>query len=63
MLVPPVETETTTHNPHQQHSLIPQGMGLQFFLVAGLFFLWGVPNNLNDVLIRQFMTSFAISRF
>jgi len=38
-------------------------MGLQFFLVAGLFFLWGVPNNLNDVLIRQFMTSFAISRF
>ncbi|HET9101516.1 MAG TPA: MFS transporter, partial [Acidobacteriaceae bacterium] len=62
MLVPPVETETTTHNP-QQHPLIPHGMGLQFFLVAGLFFLWGVPNNLNDVLIRQFMTSFAISRF
>jgi MFS transporter, FHS family, L-fucose permease len=63
MLLPPVETEPTTHNPHQQHPLIPQGMGLQFFLVAGLFFLWGVPNNLNDVLIRQFMTSFAISRF
>jgi FHS family L-fucose permease-like MFS transporter len=63
MLVPPVETETTTHNPRQQHPLIPQGMGLQFSLVAGLFFLWGVPNNLNDVLIRQFMTSFAISRF
>lgn len=62
MLVPPVETEITTHSPHQ-HPLIPQGMGLQFFLVAGLFFLWGVPNNLNDVLIRQFMTSFAISRF
>ncbi len=28
-----------------------------------LFFLWGIPNNLNDVLIRQFMKSFAISRF
>jgi FHS family L-fucose permease-like MFS transporter len=38
-------------------------MALQFFLVTALFFLWGVPNNLNDVLIRQFMTSFAISRF
>ena len=63
MLAPPVENETTAPNPHQQHPLIPQGMGLQFFLVAGLFFLWGVPNNLNDVLIRQFMTSFAISRF
>lgn len=38
-------------------------MGLQFALVTSLFFLWGVPNNLNDVLIRQFMKSFAISRF
>jgi FHS family L-fucose permease-like MFS transporter len=63
MLVPSVATEKTTDNPHAQHPLIPHGMGLQFFLVAGLFFLWGVPNNLNDVLIRQFMTSFAISRF
>ena len=62
MLVPPVETETTTNNPHH-HPLIPLGMGLQFILVAALFFLWGVPNNLNDVLIRQFMKSFAISRF
>jgi FHS family L-fucose permease-like MFS transporter len=24
--------------------------------------MWGVPNNLNDVLIRQFMKSFALSR-
>jgi FHS family L-fucose permease-like MFS transporter len=38
-------------------------MGLPFILVTSLFFLWGVPNNLNDVLIRQFMKSFAISRF
>lgn len=36
---------------------------LPFSLVTALFFLWGVPNNLNDVLIRQFMKSFAISRF
>ncbi len=63
MLVHSVATTSTTDNPHAQHPLIPHGMGLQFFLVAGLFFLWGVPNNLNDVLIRQFMTSFAISRF
>ena len=32
-------------------------------LVTALFFLWGIPNNLNDILIRQFMTSFAVSRF
>ncbi|MGD0830238.1 MAG: L-fucose:H+ symporter permease [Terracidiphilus sp.] len=43
--------------------LVPIGMGLPFILVTSLFFLWGVPNNLNDVLIRQFMKSFAISRF
>jgi FHS family L-fucose permease-like MFS transporter len=43
--------------------LIPAGMARPFLLVTALFFLWGVPNNLNDVLIRQFMTSFAISRF
>ncbi|MGC2398644.1 MAG: L-fucose:H+ symporter permease [Acidobacteriaceae bacterium] len=43
--------------------LLPKGLGVPFFLVTALFFLWGVPNNLNDVLIRQFMKSFAISRF
>jgi len=44
-------------------SLFPSGNFLPFFLVTALFFLWGVPNNLNDVLIRQFMKSFAITRF
>ena len=43
--------------------LFPTGSLLPFFLVTALFFLWGIPNNLNDVLIRQFMKSFAISRF
>jgi len=44
-------------------SLFPIGQMLPFTLVTTLFFLWGVPNNLNDVLIRQFMTSFSITRF
>ena len=43
--------------------LFPSGHLVPFILVTGLFFLWGIPNNLNDVLIRQFMKSFAISRF
>ncbi len=34
-----------------------------FVLVTALFFLWGIPNNLNDILIRQFMKSFEITRF
>ena len=44
-------------------SLVPKGLAVPFFLVTALFFLWGVPSNLNDVLIRQFMKSFAITRF
>src|SRR5246127_2351538 len=44
-------------------SMFPAGQMLPFTLVTFLFFLWAVPNNLNDVLIRQFMKSFAISRF
>ena len=43
--------------------MLPPGVLLPFVLVTGLFFLWGMPNNLNDVLIRQFMKSFAITRF
>src|SRR5712671_3685796 len=43
--------------------LVPKGLAIPFFLVTALFFLWGVPSNLNDVLIRQFMKSFAITRF
>ena len=45
------------------HKLIPPGALLPFIFVTALFILWGILNNLNDVLIRQFMKSFAISRF
>src|ERR1700751_5745679 len=45
------------------HALFPAGQLTPFILVTFLFFLWGIPNNLNDVLIRQFMKSFEISRF
>lgn len=45
-----------------QHRLYPPGQLLPFVLVTALFFLWAVPHNLNDVLIRQFMKSFAINR-
>ena len=43
--------------------LFTQGNTLPFVLVTALFFLWGIPNNLNDVLIKQFMKSFEMSRF
>ena len=43
--------------------LFPKGNLLPFTLVTALFFFWAIPNNLNDVLIRQFMKSFEIGRF
>ncbi len=42
--------------------LIPPGRMLPFLVVTVLFFLWAIPNNLNDILIRQFMKSFNINR-
>ena len=51
------------HNSPEKPPLLPQGYRLLFGLVTALFFLWGIPNNLNDVLIRQFMKSFVMTRF
>jgi MFS transporter, FHS family, L-fucose permease len=42
--------------------LIPRGRLVPFIVVTALFFLWAIPNNLNDILIRQFMKSFEINR-
>ena len=61
MLVP--QSTNATVAKDSAPPLVPKGLAVPFVLVTALFFLWGVPNNLNDVLIRQFMKSFAISRF
>jgi len=42
--------------------LFAPGNILPFIIVTALFFFWGIPNNLNDVLIKQFMKSFEITR-
>jgi len=49
-------------DPGFEAPLIPQGRFIPFIVVTALFFLWGVPNNFNDILIRQFMKSFEINR-
>jgi FHS family L-fucose permease-like MFS transporter len=43
-------------------SLITPGYTLTFILVSALFYLWALPNNLNDVLIPQFMKAFELNR-
>src|SRR6202023_164341 len=63
MMQGPTSVEQNTSGQAGGHGLFPSGQLVPFILVTALFFLWGIPNNLNDVLIRQFMKSFAISRF
>jgi FHS family L-fucose permease-like MFS transporter len=57
------EAQSPTSPPQFAARLFPAGHLVPFILVTVLFFLWGIPNNLNDVLIRHFMKSFAITRF
>jgi FHS family L-fucose permease-like MFS transporter len=56
------ESQPALKNPNIHARLVPVGRMLPYFLVTALFFLWAIPNNLNDILIRQFMKSFEISR-
>src|SRR5882724_5742313 len=63
MMQGPTSVEQNASSQAIGHGLFPTGQLLPFILVTALFFLWGIPNNLNDVLIRQFMKSFAITRF
>lgn len=62
--LPSIETAAPSRShPRAASHLFPAGQLVPFVLVTVLFFLWGIPNNLNDVLIRHFMKSFAITRF
>lgn len=41
--------------------IFPRGQLLPFFLVTALFFIWGMSNNLTDILVQQFRKSFELS--
>jgi FHS family L-fucose permease-like MFS transporter len=61
--IPAGSASSETLNNEDIHArLIPPGRMLPFLVVTVLFFLWAIPNNLNDILIRQFMKSFDINR-
>jgi FHS family L-fucose permease-like MFS transporter len=53
--------ESSQNNEDIEAPLIPAGRLLPFLVVTPLFFLWAIPNNLTDILIRQFMKSFGES--
>src|ERR1700712_1774173 len=43
--------------------VFPVGQMTLFVLVTVLFFLWGMSNNLTDILVQQFKKSFELSQF
>src|SRR5271157_1392895 len=59
----PVANVSNTAKTPTASGIFPAGQIVLFILITALFFLWAIPNNLNDVLIKQFMKSFEISRF
>jgi FHS family L-fucose permease-like MFS transporter len=56
-------TRNSSTNSDQHPPLFAPGNMLPFFLVTALFLFWGIPSNLNDILIKQFMKSFELTRF
>src|ERR1700736_6598128 len=47
----------------QGQPVFPRGQMTLFVLVTVLFFLWGMSNNLTDILVQQFKKSFELSQF
>jgi len=58
----PTPVVNVTSGSERHAPLVPRDRMLPFVLVTALFFLWAIPNNFNDILIRQFMKSFEINR-
>jgi FHS family L-fucose permease-like MFS transporter len=54
---------TSERRSLSEPGIFSPGNRLVSVLVTALFLLWGIPANLNNVLIKQFMKSFEISRF
>jgi FHS family L-fucose permease-like MFS transporter len=60
--VPVTGTKTSTATGGK-HPVFPVGNLLPFVLVTVLFFLWGMSNNLTDILVQQFRKSLELSQF
>src|SRR6201997_5678183 len=46
-----------------KRAVFPTGHMVLFSLVTVLFFLWGMSNNLTDILVQQFKKSLELSQF
>jgi FHS family L-fucose permease-like MFS transporter len=57
----PSNRSTPLSRIEERSHLIPPGRMLPFVLVTLLFFIWGMSNNLTDILVQQFKKSFELS--
>ena len=48
-------------SPNDRASLLPRGYLISFALTTMIFFIWGMSNNLTDILVQQFKKSFELS--
>ena len=55
--------ENAEPNSKDEPGRFAPGFNLPFVLVTALFRFWGIPSNMNDILIKQFMKSFEVTRF
>jgi FHS family L-fucose permease-like MFS transporter len=59
----PIGTKSKADIKGGNHPVFPVGHMLPFVLVTVLFFLWGMSNNLTDILVQQFKKSLELSQF
>ena len=57
----PVSVAVKTQSS-EKRQVFPMGHMVLFALVTVLFFLWGMSNNLTDILVQQFKKSFELSQ-
>ena len=56
-----IPKSSDTSQSSEAGSIFPSGKMLAFALVTAIFFLWGMSNNLTDILQQQFKKSFELS--
>ena len=59
--VPTKRFAADASNNEHRAPVFPVGYMLPFVLVTVLFFIWGMSNNLTDILVQQFKKSFELS--
>ena len=61
MQISSLETATRNEQVASDKPVFPAGALLAFGLVTAIFFLWGMSNNLTDILVQQFKKSFELT--